>query len=109
MKIIPARFVADDATEFSTEAECLEYEARAPLMKLLADVRLACDADAGFSDEIERLGRQRAALRIERGERKRRRKGDNGPADPPINPYYEPPNAPGEAREDDDLPIVGPM
>ena len=86
MQIIPAKFISDDGVEFTTKDECIAHESALPYVKLLADVKAAAAENTWFSDEIEKLGRQLAAGRIDRGERKRKRKGDNVPAEAPSAP-----------------------
>lgn len=100
MKIIPAKFIADDGREFDTEAGCTEYEADFPFLTLLHEVEEGVKENPKFAADIERLGTQIARDRRERGElrRERKRKGDNSaaetPPDPPGTapmPYYRGP------------------
>ena len=102
MRMIPARFIADDDTEHPTKEACLAHEAALPYVKLIAEVREAAKANPEFADEIEKLGRTLAAERIASGRSKRPGRKASEPAiDPSVPapehpPYYEPPQAPDD-------------
>lgn len=95
------QFEADDGKVFTEMASCLAYEARLTFIRLFDQTINAVAADADFRDKIEALGTQLARDRRERGElrRERKRRGDNGsaepPPDPPLyfqSPYLQPPD-----------------
>ena len=77
-------------------------EARLPFVRLFDQTQKAVEDNPDFRDKIEALGTQLARDRRERGElrRERKRKGDNGAAEPPPDPppYCE---APGDAHASD--------
>ena len=70
------KWFADDETEFETEAECVEYEASLPTLRLINDLEKRIAEDPDFAERIERLGARIAKERRERGELKRARKGE---------------------------------
>ena len=80
------KITADDGTPFDTVEECLAYEERLPLRKLLAEVEEAVANDADFADKIEKIGTSLARARIAAGNLKRQRKAKDDPA-PATAPY----------------------